>query len=152
MAEATSVEMSSTQRGILVRLLRFGAGLAVGAMLFFGLLLGGSLGWSDLHMADVTLNTSGADISAHHGTRLAIRRETGVIVQSCNGGCDDLSIVNQGRSNGFEDIRVLDGRGGCVACVVPPGLALGQRREDLTIAGAPRLVIAQTSNRTGRHD
>lgn len=150
--EPSSIDPPANPRSAAVRLARFGAGLLVGAVLFAGLLFGGGMMWNELHAADVALQTSGADISGHGGVRLAIRRRTGVVVQSCNGGCDDLSIVNRTRSNGLRDIRVLNSQGGCVACVAPPGVALGQRRDDWTIAGPSRLAIARTADASAGHD
>jgi hypothetical protein len=129
------------------RIVRFIGGL------FAGVLLGGLLGFTVLFVVqdaiagDVTLYSSGRDMSRSHGTRLLIERQSGRIEQVCNGECDDLSLVNNSRSNTPRAVRVLDAHGRCVACRTNRSFVRTGRVERWDIAGARRLQIFRRTTR-----
>ena len=151
MSEASVVTKSRGGRPV-YRLLRFGSGLAVGAVLFLALLFLGFTFYSDRRSGDVDLATSGGDISTAGGAKLAIRRNSGVIIQVCNGRCDDLRVTNRGRSNGLEDVRVLDSQGRCIACIQHHAAVYSGRRDDWKIAGPAPLRITRTNRPVEAHD
>ena len=82
------------------------------------------------------LTTSGADISRAGGAAILVRRLGDRLRQDCRDTCDDLRFENEGSS--VDAVRVLDVRGGCVACrdlSQPYESAPTAKR--LTVSGAP---------------
>jgi hypothetical protein len=142
-------------RGAVWRPARFAAGVLAGfvsaAVAALATLLVVSLRYDELMSGDVDLRISGRDVSAGGGTKVAIRRATGVIVLSCNDACDDLHVANDQRSNALLDIRVLDRNARCVACVTgADGIRKGQR-DEWAISGASRVGVAHARRADGRH-
>ncbi|MEO8113913.1 MAG: hypothetical protein ABI655_06005 [Phenylobacterium sp.] len=63
-------------------------------------------------------------MSAGGGASVVVRNKRGALIQTCNGACDDLRYQAHDDENDYE-VRVLDARGGCVACDQPRGVMGG---------------------------
>jgi hypothetical protein len=125
------------------RLLRFLTGLAVGlACVAASYVLLRDL-HDKAHDGAVGVRTSGADMSAQGAVRLVVQRRSGVFTQTCNGPCDDLRMESPHGSDSVSYIRVANARGDCMACVKGQGDTPTGRRDDWTIAGAPRLGVTK---------
>ena len=98
----------------------FRIGVAIGFLLPFGVVWGINYALTvgpdgRVPRFDVEVSSIGSDVSRHGGVRLVIDDEHGKVVQSCQGGCDDLRLQRQSSDNGFR-VSVLDATGRCVAC------------------------------------
>jgi hypothetical protein len=123
------------------RLLRFFLGLGIGLACVTAAYLGLKDIYGNAHAGAVGIEASGADMSAQGVTRVVVRRRSGVVTQTCNGPCDDLRLESRHLSDSVTSIRATNVRGDCVACEEGRGDLLTGRRDDWTIAGAPRLSV-----------
>ena len=99
---------------------------------------------------NVDVASLGADVSGNGGRAVVIRNKRGALTQTCNGACDDLHYQAQDDENDYE-VRVLDTRGGCIACDRPRGImgGYGAWSHRWVISGARPLKIT-VSDRIGR--
>jgi hypothetical protein len=133
---------------VIWRSLRFLAGLAVGG--FFAMAAVVALGdaYSSAYSGGADVRVSGAAMSAKEAAKLVVQRRTGLVTQTCNGPCDDLSIEASARGGGaVESIRVINARGDCLACVNGQGDVPTGSREAWTIGGAPGLGVTKVRRR-----
>lgn len=126
------------------RWFRFAGGALLGVCVAVGLSFGLLIVFDDLVAGDVRLETVGADISAHGGVRLVVKRPSGIVEQTCNGACDDLLANNIGRANTLQRVEVLNAAGGCVACARGWGWPLSGTVESWRVAGVSRLTATRT--------
>ena len=106
----------------LFRFTAFRTGLLAGVVGFLAAALGLHL-WLAPTTSDgfnVDVLSAGADVSRAGGAALVIRSKRGTLTQTCHGLCDDLRYQAHDDENDYE-VRVLDPRGGCVACDQPRG-------------------------------
>lgn len=129
--------------------LRFSAGFVLGvlALPFLAMTLG--LAWvavmSLTHPAPdppqpFRLVVSGRDVSESAGAVIFLKGAGGVAQQRCRGTCDDLRLEDE--RGELDTVRVLDGRGACIACLKQPRSG-GGRDGSWWVSGAPKLVIAK---------
>lgn len=114
---------------------RFALGFPIGLLLFAAAFFGVGVAYNESMAGDVRLDSRGGDLTAHGGKALVVERRSGVIRQTCNGGCDDLRVVNLGRGNGLRELRVLNAAGECVACRRGAQYVMTHRPERWTVGG-----------------
>jgi hypothetical protein len=133
------------------RMLDFAGGFFVGLVV---LPLGGALALTLLILvwpkptgstAHFSLSSSGSDISRAGGRVLEVRRVGEALRQVCRDACDDIRLETHDRT--VESVRVLDARGGCVACrdVTGPYQPEARARR-WKISGAPQLAIVSNGH------
>lgn len=122
------------------RLLRFAGGLVVGCGLVVAVMIAVGEARDDARAGAVGVHVSGSDVSAQGAAKVTIGRRAGSIVQTCSGPCDDLTIATKPHGGGqIDQIRVTNGRGGCLACVKGQGAVPTGARDEWTVGGASHL-------------
>lgn len=128
-------------RGRAFRLGAFRAGLLTGLGMF-ALIVGGFILMDRMQpQFAIEVLSRGADLDRHGAASLTLNNEQGVtFVQICRDGCDDLWRGETSTDNAYW-VRVLDGRGQCIACTTTGLYVTSGMLQRLKVGGRDKLKI-----------